>query len=181
MIELVYLDSPRINRQVNVAAHFRALGRIATSSGIPTDSQVVFDADGVRRALQTCRATVLYLLGHSEGSGGMVAGGAPVLDGTTLTAWRLRRAGCLPRAILFNTCDAVASGLVRATRDAGVPAIVAASHAIPIGRMCAYAETLLQAWLAARASLTEATRLANDAFGPHGMRMDVIESPQRRA
>lgn len=178
MIELMYLDSSRINRQVDVAAHFRALGCIATSAGIPAGSHVIFHADGVRRVLQTCRATALYLLGHSEGSAGMVAGGVPALDGTALTAWLLRRAGCRPHTILFNTCDAVASGLVRAARDAGIPAVVAASHAIPIGRMCAYAETLLQAWLAAGASLTEATRLANEAFGPQGMQMDVIDSSQ---
>lgn len=178
MIEFVYLDTSRINRQVNVAAHFRALGRIATSAGILAGSHVVFHADGVRRVLQTCRATVLYLLGHSEGSGGMVAGGTPVLDGAALTAWLLRRASCPPRAILFNTCDAVASGLVHAAQDAGVPAVVAATRAIPIGQMCAYAETLLQAWLAAGASLTEATRLANDAFGSRGMQMDVIDSSQ---
>lgn len=174
MIDLVYLDSPRINRQVNVAAHFRALGGIATSARIPAGSQVVFHADGVRRVLQTCRATVLYLLGHSEGSGGMVAGGVPALDGRSLTAWLLRRAGCLPRAILFNTCDAAASGLVSAALDAGVPAVVAANRVIPIDRMCPYAEMLLQTWLGAGASLPEATRFANDAFGPSGMRLDVI-------
>lgn len=175
MIDLLYLDSPRINRQVNVAAHFRALGRIATSAGIPADSHMVFHADGVRRVLQTCRATVLYLLGHSEGSGGMVAGGAPVLDGRALTAWLLHRAGGLPRTILFNTCDAVASGLVSAALGAGVPAVVAANRPIPIDRICAYAETLLEIWLAAGASLTEATRLANDAFGPYRMRLDVMD------
>lgn len=180
MIELLYLDSSCINRQVNVAAHFRALSGIAASAGIPTDSQVVFDADGVRRALQACRASVLYLLGHSEGSGGIVAGGVPVLDGRALTAWLLRRAGCVPRTVLFNTCDAVASGLVSAALDAGVPAVAAANRAIPIGRMCAYAELLLQTWLAAGASLTEATRLANAAFGLHGMQMDVTDSWRHR-
>jgi hypothetical protein len=179
MIELLYLDSSRINRQVNVAAHLRALSGIAASAGIPTDSQVVFCADGVRRALQTCRATVLYLLGHSEGSGGMVAGGVPALDGTALTAWLLRRVGCLPRAIVFNTCDAVASGLVNAALVAGVPVVVAANRPIPIDRMCAYADTLLQTWLGAGASLTEATRFANDAFGPYSMRLDAAGASLR--
>jgi hypothetical protein len=109
----------------------------------------------------------------------MVAGGVPALDGTALTAWLLRRAGCLPRTILFNTCDAVASGLVSAALDAGVPAVVAANGPIPIDRMCAYAETLVQAWLGAGASLKEATRFTNDAFGAYGMRLDVASAGLR--
>jgi len=172
MIELVYLDSPRINRQVNVASHFRALAGIADRAGMPAGAHVVFNADGLRRALQASAATVLYLLGHSEGSTGMVAGDGPTLDGNALAAWLPRRPGRLPRVIVFNTCNAVASGLVRAALSAGVPAVVGGSGPIPIDRMCAYAETLLHTWLGG-ASLTEATRFTNDVFGRYGMTLDL--------
>jgi hypothetical protein len=140
---------------------------------MPSASHVVFTGAGIRRALQASGATVLYLLGHSEASAGLVVGGDPSLDGRTLAAWLPRRSGRVPRVILFNTCDAVASGLVSASREAGVEAVVAASGAVPIGRMCAYGEMLFRTWLETESSLTDAMQVANAAFGRYGMHLEL--------
>ncbi|MBK8256406.1 MAG: hypothetical protein IPK82_27525 [Polyangiaceae bacterium] len=173
MIQLLYLDTPRINRRVNVAAHFRTLKSMAERAGIPVGSEVVFLAEEARRHMQASTAGVLYLLGHSEGTGGMVLSGRPALDGRTLAAWLPRRAERLPRVALFNTCDAVSSGLVRAALAAGIATVVAAPAPIPIDAMCTHSETLFRAWLESGASLTEAVRLANATFAHQGMLLEV--------
>jgi len=177
MISLLYFDSPRINRQVNVASHFRALGILAGNTGMPIGSKVAPAADSVRRELQANRATVLYLLGHSEGKGGMIAGGSPALNGQTLATWLPRRVERVPRIILFNTCDGVASGLVEASLKAGVQTVVAAAGIIPIAVMCPYAETLFRIWINEDVPLAEAVQQTNTTFAKAGFRFDVFGDP----
>src|SRR5436190_24375051 len=151
---LIYLDSPRINRLTNVAAHFRALAGFAAQAGMPVSSRVAFSADEARRALQGCQADILYLLGHSQGHGGVVIGGKAALDGRALAAWLPRRIERLPRVIVFNTCDALSSGLVNAALAAGVSSLAAATGSIPISAMCTYGESLFRSWLSNGAPLS---------------------------
>ncbi len=174
MILLLYLDSPRINQQASVASHFRALSESAGVTGLPVSNQVVFTSDSARRELQASRTNLVYLLGHSEGKGGMVIGGKPSLDGRALSAWLPRRAERLPRVIMFNTCDAISSGLVNAALEAGVATVIAARGLIPIEVLCPFGEVLFQSWFAEKVSLAMAIKKVNEEFEKTSVSFEVF-------
>lgn len=140
---LLYLDSPSLNKQLNVSLHFQKLSSIM--DGNCTQSKIQ-NLVALKRQLKNNRSEIIYFLAHSDKDNGMYIGEESNVNGEKLTELFSNQQNRIPKLIIFNTCYGVQSGLVEACLIAGVETVVASEQAVPIGFMCGYMEVLFFGW-----------------------------------
>lgn len=142
-LNLLYLDFPTLNKQLNVSLHFQKLSAIL--SGNCTQSKIQ-NLASLKRYLKNNRSKIMYFLAHSDINKGMYIGENSNLNGEKLATLFSNQPNRIPKLVILNTCYGVQSGLTEACLKVGVETAVASNKAVPIKYMCGYMEVLLAGW-----------------------------------
>lgn len=155
---LIYLDSPSLNRHINVSLHFQRLSSLNDGRCTQYKIQSLYD---LKRQLKSNRSAMVYFLAHSDRIRGMYIGENININGEILTTLFSNQPLRIPRVVIFNTCYGIQSGLVDACLEAGVEVVFASRQAIRIKEMCGYWEVLLEKEIRSSESLHEDLTISN--------------------
>lgn len=160
-INLLYLDSPSLNKLLNVSLHFQKLSSIIGSNCTQSKIQ---NLTSLKRQLKNNRSEIVYFLAHSDKDKGMYIGENVNINGKKLAEIFPTQEKRLPKLVIFNTCYGVQSGLVEACLNEGIETVVASDKAVPIKGMCGYMETVFEGMEDKRKTLNSVVKQANKNF-----------------
>ncbi|NOQ27980.1 MAG: hypothetical protein GQ564_21665 [Bacteroidales bacterium] len=158
---LIYLDSPSLNKQLNVSLHFQKLSSIM--EGNCTQSKIQ-NLASLKTQLKNNCSEVVYFLAHSDKRKGMYIGENSNVNGEKLAALFSNQQQRIPKIVIFNTCYGVQSGLVEACLGVGVETVVASEGAITIKFMDRYMERIFEELKDRRRTLPTAVERVNKEF-----------------